>query len=933
MPDWFDQQLAQQKSQSSGDWFDQQLSQAGQPTPTPQPTAETGHPWLAAAARGLAGMLSGAVSGTELLGVTAPASMAAGAGISGLGETVAEALEQGTMHPNIDPARVGAASAVGAVPFGTYFKAGAPLFSTIRGAVMGGGAPALEDVLAGRPVDLQRVAMGAGIGGATGGVSAKAFGGLADPIARAKLAAERATESATTAAPAAERAVTGPSSYEIQLSNQRYKGDVPSSTARTIKGTGESLVPPVTPQTPSEFLQEQLDRPTPGGYPTPIIGAGGEFEPYRPGAVRAEREARQEAIRQALAEAKRKEQEAAQQRIQNEITRLGMQPKEPPSISEDVGTGLLRGTTRYVVPKAGKSIGKDLEEFLSGGGGGGETAAQEFGAVTEPQTTVTQPGELTTPQTAPAPTPASEWPPRPVAERGGPPTDPAGIAQLQQLERELAEGPDKSYWLTREGARDAGEIPVPGQAEGGAPKAAGEAQVAAPGPEVPAPSTTGQTIVPPEPEAPSVFPEGPEPQPMSDKEQWVVEQALKLPPDQRSAWVKAMSEKGEISPGMMQLLSRLGWIGGGAAIGAPVGAYYNPDDPMGGAARGAIGGGLLGAWLSPNLKEPQPFFERLLDLHRASLLASAGPQLKKMIGDPAGLFWRGARETMSGDPGRVAFGKALMKEAGSFYANPEVYGDFMRTIRGGQESPGLMGMIQDIRKESATGAGTEAAGGLKGTGGTLGAVTIPFQGWWGATKGAVERAYEAAGYPAGINPMEVLQETTGTATPPSQIGKEFLGFLQRNPAAKWLVPFSKLPINIGEGVRNIPGVAQSMGLPDAAARSKIGALQALLGGGFQYYKQQQEEAGDPVSPLVSGLAATSMGIPGVVPHIAGRLLTSLLTGGKGGFREAGQLIPGSRSLTMPFPGETDQEFIQRLLKSGTAEVLPGWMTPDPGTAR
>lgn len=107
-------------------------------------------------------------------GVTSAMGGPLGALISGGGELGAEALEGSLagQTPARTAARVGAASAIGAVPFGAVLKAGRPLASAARGALYSGGGEALRELAATDTVDPETAIKSGLTGGAiTGGLS------------------------------------------------------------------------------------------------------------------------------------------------------------------------------------------------------------------------------------------------------------------------------------------------------------------------------------------------------------------------------------------------------------------------------------------------------------------------------------------------------------------------------------------------------------------------------------------------------------------------------------------------------------------------------------------------------------------------------------------------------------------------------------------
>ena len=126
----------------------------------PEPEGPAGwRPYAAAGVRGLSGLL--AFPGGAL-----------GAGVSGLGETLAEKLEESPLSPT----RIGVEAGLGAVPLAALFKMGRPAASLIRGALYGGVGEAGRELARGEEVSPGAVTGSAALAGIVGGGLAKLLG-------------------------------------------------------------------------------------------------------------------------------------------------------------------------------------------------------------------------------------------------------------------------------------------------------------------------------------------------------------------------------------------------------------------------------------------------------------------------------------------------------------------------------------------------------------------------------------------------------------------------------------------------------------------------------------------------------------------------------------------------------------------------------------
>lgn len=105
---------------------------------------------------------------------------ALGAAIGGGTEALAEGVEQGTVSPKLNMARVGTEAALGAVPGKWLFAEGRPLLSALRGALFGGGSTAARELSEGQTLDPKAIGTSAALSGGLGGLLGVAFPGKAE---------------------------------------------------------------------------------------------------------------------------------------------------------------------------------------------------------------------------------------------------------------------------------------------------------------------------------------------------------------------------------------------------------------------------------------------------------------------------------------------------------------------------------------------------------------------------------------------------------------------------------------------------------------------------------------------------------------------------------------------------------------------------------
>src|SRR5258708_3371230 len=181
-------QYADKPTPSSGtDPFAQFADQ--QPTTTSQPAEPSFLSKVGSAARAVLpfGIRTlGGVMGVEGMG--------AGAEILGGAETIAEMVEKGTIDPHqLDPVKIGLATATGAIPFGKIVSSGATGLSALRSGLLSGGTEAAREKLSGESFDPKAIGMTAGLGALTGAGGAK----LGEKFAAANTPEAKAAKTAS----------------------------------------------------------------------------------------------------------------------------------------------------------------------------------------------------------------------------------------------------------------------------------------------------------------------------------------------------------------------------------------------------------------------------------------------------------------------------------------------------------------------------------------------------------------------------------------------------------------------------------------------------------------------------------------------------------------------------------------------------------------
>lgn len=822
----------------------------------------------AAGVRGLAGLLS------------APGGVL-GAGVAGLGETAAELVEDPTKAPSL--ARVSTEALLGAVPFGKIFKAGRIAESALRGGLYSGVGTAARELAAGEAVDPGAAAVSTGLGALTGGGLAK----LLAPAAKVP-AGVRDYIVETTAQPG------GRIAGQIGRTG-KVKGMVPVQVPKPIRSTGP--LPPVASKTAEDIAEAGR---------VPYIGtpaeAAGRVQRVIAREVAAEAKASKEA-------AKLAEQEAARARIEQEITRQGLEPK-PPTVSESISApiegGRQRMAIRYAAPEAEESATGELLADVP------PTVRQEV------QREVLRPEPLVPaqPKEAFAITKALGVEP-PLASAKGPGVEiPSAIAKFFRT-RGGASG--YGYRLAKaavaagEAPEDAARIARAGrlaevEAERAAKGAPASPQIeAAPHAQpIPETSPTAQVDVVP-----------------TDTPEWVKDQLNLI-----DRWKQLpRSERGEINT---QLLARLGLGAAGAVAGGAA-------DPFGNPVLSAAAGGLAGfaapslakmatarrAMADPNLGEAEKYtasqlstaegiqekakeiWNFLPNMIRGNLLISPNLPSNALAGPYGSGFFGALEYHLAGDP-RGTEALKLMTPAN--WAK-----EYMASW---QEAERLVG--------EAERAGGQALG---------------------ETRTQLERIYAFPGHSMTAGDLatrnilmragfteEEARRLTLTAEPEQALFRRVADIPRGSVAGKMLMPFSRTLANIAEqGLQRMPGVGFAVQAARGAAADPLRqqltqqALGAAIGAGGAAAGYVSPE--DPAQQRLLRSIVSNVGGPYALLSTLGYTAGQAA---KQGFpaREIGKktLLAGLRELPLPTTQIPEEAAQYAFAEPGTRKV-PRFMYP------
>jgi hypothetical protein len=325
-------------------------------------TDEASQPSLYERLGGLRGIGAGGIRG--LAGLLGLEGGWPGAAIGGVGEAAAELVG----GEPLSLSRIGTEAGISAVPMAKIFKAGRPVYSAVRGGLMGAGSEAVRELAKGQEIDPSEIT--------TRGLTAGAFGGLLGLIpgkAAPRFTTKEEYEKFKEAAAKAPK----PTTYEVETTTipggrvltggkLTTKRGAPVLTGAKV-GVGDQPRPIVSPGKRIEVEPQPYESATPptearvpyGGMPTPMTA---RRERLAAKDIAAEAKAAREA-------AKRAEEASKTARIEQMIEKGKLVPGKP-AIRESVAARLpggdrLSATTRYTAPKAIEGSNRSLGEKLA----------------------------------------------------------------------------------------------------------------------------------------------------------------------------------------------------------------------------------------------------------------------------------------------------------------------------------------------------------------------------------------------------------------------------------------------------------------------------------------------------------------------------------------------------------------------------------------
>lgn len=344
----------------------------------------------------------------------------------------------------------------------------------------------------------------------------------------------------------------------------------------------------------------------------------------------------------------------------------------------------------------------------------------------------------------------------------------------------------------------------------------------------------------------------------------------------------------------------------GALVGAPIGAEANPDDPYG-AVKGALAGGLIGYGGVKGAMKGRASGKgmiggatrELTNQRNAGLLL--GPaQIKKPLSDLGAVITDAAERMMTS--GKQEQGTNILKELFRVPTNVSNYGAALK-------DPNLAGEVIGDRLSQAAPAEQ----------GLLGLVGRPF----GAAQYATQQVLQRAGVPA-----EEARKILFLGDPESKLGKWWMsaqdpritGQFGSN-VVKAVRPFARIATNLAErGIQRTPGLSLMTGDPETRmARTALGTGAMMAGGMTGMADSQLKENGEePPSALVRGLRRAAMASYGL-PFIAGEAMT-----GPGAMSDLYYAIPGLNSpVKPPAPNESIMSYTGKSIRNWLNQLLPG----------
>lgn len=383
-----------------------------------------------------------------------------------------------------------------------------------------------------------------------------------------------------------------------------------------------------------------------------------------------------------------------------------------------------------------------------------------------------------------------------------------------------------------------------------------------------------------------------------DAPDWVKEQSKLVDENGPSVLDRLKGQSGAMNPALLKFLAG----GTGAVIGAPVGAYLDPDDPNA-ALKGAAAGGVLGYAGSQGAHE-------LINWRNAGLLGNPLAQGKKALSDIGTAINTGAEDIMSGQKTR---GVNTLRELLRVPTN-------LKNLKEGMLHPEL---AEDVLGDAAKPA-------MAKTRDALGLVTRPFAGMQYATSQAMQRAGRTPdearralmlGSPLEERYKGDLLDKAGVY----DTAQKLLD-LQKYPVVRALRPFARIGTNIAvRGAQRVPGLSMFTGDPETrVARTLLGGGALAAGAIVGANDTADEEQGDEsTAPWLRGLRRAALASYGV-PFSIGEGLT-----GPHGIRDLYYMTPGVSATIPPFgPKDTATDFAKKFGKRWLDQMIPDWLNPE-----
>lgn len=801
-----------------------------------------------------------------------------GAGISGVGETLAEKLE----GKPYDPTSIATEAAFGAVPFGKVVKGANLAADVLRSGALGAAHQAVSSLTHGQDPLSSQTGLAGLLGGAGGAIGSRFMRPAEAAVAPAEAAANRITvpPQQYEVVPTAQ---TGPGTSTLGGGKLKTSRGVPGEGGNVKLQGGERTVA----LQPQPIKGPGLSIPAPETFPDQPVGG----LPLHGGAPTSDDLAKLEAdrmVERAIpADAdyvpgkvgKTYESDAGSVKYTWEPNE---EEPEPPARS----TSVTRAQQLAGLPTP-KSPVQQVIEKLTGG--------------TTPQTPVT-PSAPDTPLTqlfkSPVDAVAAARPMGPFQEG----QNPVSPLANQQLGVALSAEAQRAGLPTTRGANLAGFL-----------KSRVSPQITADLSES-KPPTPGVTPPPPV-EAPGQVPPPDVPAVTGISENERVNRLAELQklmnaqPEDIQQMHSGLGVPGlpELTP---EVRSRLASILTGSAVGGTLGAGIDEEDPLVGGAYGALAGGILGhaygqgagealtKGLDPAAQRSEGL-QNLLHWRNAGLLS--GPaQLKKPLSDFGTYLTTMVEKGFGNEPGGREVGRNLAREL--FLSTPTNVRNYIAALK----DPRL---AKEATNELAKTLGVDSEG-------PLGLVARPFGAAQYATQMAMERA--------GVSRDEAIKRLF-LGQPDTEAFQKFLG-LQKSPYFRAIMPFQRIYTNLAEqGLQRIPGVNMLMGPEDTRLVRGLTGGAALATGAAQGALDQSAEEADPTdvtSPMIRGLRRAALG-PLAIPYMLGETMT-----GPTGLRDLYYSIPGLHgALGAPGTKQSLYDYLKSFAKGQLEQMLPSAAIP------